>query len=130
MIITGHQASLLESAPATQQEKIERPSSRRRVIQRGLECRRILCILVQEWVQPTVQPDKATLIIPTVSATHWYTGGTVLEVSCDCHRFFDSASVGDCCSIQRTPEVKSSPRAGGTLPYLQAVHMDSACLSV
>ena len=54
----------------------------------------------------------------------------MIEVSCDWHRFFNSASVSDCCSIQRTPEVKSSPRAGGTLPYLQTVHMDSACLSV
>ena len=47
-------------------------------------CIRILCILVQEWVQPTLQPDKATLIIPTEIATKSvHIGETVLGVSCD-----------------------------------------------
>ena len=51
----------------------------------------------------------------TVNATHWYTGGIVSEVSCDCHRFFNSASVSNCCSIQRMLEAKSFLRVGGTL---------------
>ena len=33
------------------------------------------------------------------------------------------------CSGKRTAAMKSSPRAGGTLPFLQAAHMATACLS-
>ena len=47
---------------------------------------------------------------------------TAFELSCNCYRFFNSASVDDCSGIQRMPARKSCPSAGGTLPCLQAVY--------
>ena len=79
--------------------KIGRPSSGRLGVQRGLAFRRILCILVHECVQLTVQPYKATQIIPPRVSHAGTKRGTVFELSCDCHRFFNSASVDDCSGI-------------------------------
>ena len=85
-------------------------------------------VLVMDWEGATdfLTAQNHSEHLSRVSCANPQLRGMVLALSGACHSFFNSASVDNWSDIQRTPTSKSSPSASGTLPHLQAVHMDTA----